>query len=86
MFPPFGRLLNVCIQHNRKIERHFRFGFVRFLSKNYASSAIRVLDGLRLGKAVLSIATIRFLKDVAKRSVFQGSYVKGSSLKLVGFS
>lgn len=63
LFAHFGRLMNIFVQCNRKIGRRLRFGFVRFLSSDHASSAIKTLDGVRLGRASLSVMKARFSKD-----------------------
>lgn len=44
------------IQRERNHGRRFRFGFVRFLSREHASRAISALDGAKLGGVVLSVA------------------------------
>lgn len=41
LFAQYGDLLNVFVQRTKKVGRQFRFGFVRFLSWDHASAAIK---------------------------------------------
>src|ERR1044072_8999306 len=59
LFSLFGKLRNVFMQRSKKLGRKFRFGFVRFLSKNCAGSAMKALNGLKLGGSVLRVSWAR---------------------------
>src|ERR1044072_7970502 len=56
LFYLFGKLRNVFMQRDKKMGRIFRFGFVRFLSRNSAVSALWALNGLKVGGSVLRVA------------------------------
>lgn len=60
LFSQHGKPEKVFVQRERKKGRRFRFGFVRFLTKSCADMAIKVLDGVRVGGAFLSVAVARF--------------------------
>src|ERR1044072_6030860 len=55
LFYLFGKLRNVFMQRDKKMGRIFRFGFVRFLSRNSAVSAMRALNGLKVGGSALRV-------------------------------
>src|ERR1044072_322831 len=56
LFYLFGKLRNVFIQREKKKGRTFRFGFVRFLYRNNAVSAMRALNGLKVGGSTLRVS------------------------------
>src|ERR1044072_1656121 len=55
LFAEHRKLRNVFVQRVRKLGRKFRFGFVRFFSRKDACKAVSVLNGTKLGGAVLRI-------------------------------
>src|ERR1044072_8128832 len=59
LFAEHGRLRNVFVQRVRKLGHKFRFGFVRFFSRKYASKAISALNGTKCGGAMLRIGWAR---------------------------
>ena len=56
LFALFGKLRNVFVQRSRKQGRKHRFGFVRFLSRINATSAVEALNGIKVGGSVLHVA------------------------------
>src|ERR1044072_1031178 len=60
LFALFGKLRNVFVQRSRKQGRKHRFGFVRFLSRINATSAVEALNGIKVGGSVLYVAWDRF--------------------------
>lgn len=69
MFSQYGKLVKVYVQQERKKGRRFRFGFVRFLARSCVNMAIKLLDGVRMGGASLSVVVARFLSGGDSRSV-----------------
>ncbi|XP_057451791.1 glycine-rich RNA-binding protein 4, mitochondrial-like [Lotus japonicus] len=56
LFAQFGCLMNVFVQRSKRSGRRFRFAFVCFSSLKAATTAIKRLDGFRLGKACLYVS------------------------------
>lgn len=79
LFSLFGTLSRVFVQRYRKFGRRFRFGFVHFLSRKQASSAIDGLDGLRVGGSLLSVAPARFPRVQKQPPVPQAARVPSST-------
>lgn len=48
IFGRAGRVRDVFVQFKQKLQRRFRYGFVRFQNDEEASKAIRMFDGMRL--------------------------------------
>lgn len=76
-FSLFGSLSRVFVQRKRKFGRRFCFGFIHFLSRKQASSAIVALNGLRVGGAALTVAPARFPRDGQQSHVLNASRQKG---------
>lgn len=55
LFQQHGKMSNVFLQRKKKHGRKFRFGFVRFALKENTISAMKHLDGIRLGRAFLLV-------------------------------
>lgn len=49
LFGQIGSLLNVFVQKQRRIGRDFRFGFVRYSTREVASMAINLFNGVLMG-------------------------------------
>lgn len=74
LFLKRGKVKNVFIQRERKSGRRFHFGFVRYVLKKDALSAMKRLDGFRIGGAFLFVAPAKLLcanmKGLDRRSAF----------------
>src|ERR1044072_5429373 len=74
LFYLFGKLRNVFIHRDKKMGQTFHFGFVRFLSRNNAVSAVRALNGLKIGGAALRVS---WAKPPSSSKVVKAFMVRG---------